>query len=133
MLEERMIYAKQLATLNPPKPLKRETWKVCKDQELIYSKDLASDPDEHGGMGMHMAAAIRDKVITIPLHEGCSHVSIQVTDPYVASKIVSDGKVDVLAAGYWVDITRVKVVYHGTDVEIPRWGKTVMDTVVGVA
>lgn len=124
------VYTKNLSESNPPRPLQRETWEVDKEHEIIFPSDLAKNSDKHGGMGLHMAAAIRDNVITIPLRSGCDCVCIQVTNESAAKRICRDGKVDLLSNGYWTAITSTTPVYHGTDVEIPVWGKTVKDTVL---
>jgi hypothetical protein len=122
---------------NKESKTKRQTWYVRKEDGVITAADLKRDPNKYGGAGAHMHAAIMDGVITIPLTAAVppeiygSCVSIQVTDVRVARKILRAGKVDIISKGYWVCVNSVLVVYHGTDTEIPRWGKTLADTVIG--
>jgi hypothetical protein len=99
----------------------REQWNIVKDQPIIYPKDLQEDPDKHGGMGMMMASAIRNKVVTIPLKQECCHVSIMVENLDDVKEIVKNGGVDVLAKGYWTRISSQKVVHRDTDIEVKQW------------
>jgi hypothetical protein len=117
--------------------MKTQTWYVRKEEKIIYPEDLKKNPDEHGGLGIHMMCAINDKVITIPLKDndgdgggGC--VSIQVTDKKVAKRIEKEGKVDILSKGYWVDINNTTPVFFGTKEPIPMWGQTVGDSLASL-
>ena len=104
--------------------MSRETWFVDSKDKSITHDDFQGNPERYGGMGAHMMAAIRDKVITIPLIKGYTHVSIQLDDPVAAQRILREGKIDVLSDGWWSSINSkaVKPVFHATDEEIPRWG-----------
>lgn len=117
--------------------MNRKTWWVRPDEEVLYPETLKSNPDKYGGMGVHMANAIRSGVITIPLQDndpatnpgawGC--VSIQVTDTDAANRIIKDGKVDIVSdRAYWYSILDTTPVFHGTDEPIPLWGKDVADS-----
>jgi hypothetical protein len=109
--------------------MNRETWWVRKDDPVLSPGDLKKDPDKHGGLSLHMAAAIYDGVTTILLqdreYKGGGHccVSIQVTSRDVVARILAAGKIEILSNGYWLNIRSngVKPVFHGTDEAIPVW------------
>lgn len=102
----------------------RETWFVNTKEEILRPEVLAGNPDKYGGMSMHMISAVHNEVVTIPLvGEYGGHVSIQATSNDVIDRILADGRVDILSEGYWCSIRseKIKVVYFGTDEEIPMW------------
>ena len=114
--------------------MKRTRYYLRKDEKTIRAADLAANPDEYGGMGMHMLNAIHNNVITIPLTDnpngGCeSCVSIQVTSEEAANRIEKDNGVDILAKGYWLSILNTKPCFVGTDELVPMWGVSVGDSI----
>jgi hypothetical protein len=103
--------------------MKKELWLVDKSMKIIRSEDLEKDPDSYGGLGYFMAGAILERVISIPIMNGCSCVMIRVIDQEIADRIVKDDGIDIYSDGYWIDINspKIKVCYKDTDQRIPCW------------
>ena len=106
---------------------KIETWYVDK-VKVILPTDLKKNPDKHGGLGLHMRAAINEGVISIPLVDNPSlgagsHISLKTTDVNVAERLVNDGMVDIHSDGsYWLQLgDKAKPYFHGTDEVIEVW------------
>jgi hypothetical protein len=98
--------------------MKTERWEIDTEQKVIYPKDLLDNPDKSGGMGAHMKLSIIKDIVTIPIKNGCIYVSIPVSQEN-AKRILKDGSVDIWSSGYWSSIHSTKVMFKGTEEEIP--------------
>ena len=98
----------------------RERWLIS--GEVLTPEVLSSDPDKYGGLGLHMLASIKAGVVTIPLTNNGSHVSIPVSR-VVADKVISEGGIEIESNHWWSSVLsdKIKLFFIGSDKEVPLY------------
>ena len=97
-----------------------ETYKVDAENRPITPEMLKANPDKYGGLSLHMLSSIQKGVVTVPLHNGCTYVSIPVPAE-AAMRIVADGEIRIESNAYWCNIcsAEVKRYFKDSQEEIP--------------
>jgi hypothetical protein len=97
--------------------MKKEFWEVNKEEPVIYPQDLIDNPNNYGGLGVHMKLSIERGIVTVPLIKNSVYVSIPVSQSD-SERIVKDGGVDIHSKGYWCSILSVNVMFKNTEEKI---------------
>lgn len=99
-------------------------WRLTNPRDITTPAKLQPNPDQYGGLGGHMLAAIRGGVVTMDIDDGDGmHCAVQTADPAAVTRVLADGGVDIESTGYWSAITgrNVSVLFKGTAEPVPLW------------